>query len=299
MELEYQTAVIQFYDKLARYVNNHPSYQTKKDEILERINRKKQVFLGEKSYEQGPKKVLIMSHLPIGDQFTMIPAVRCMSILYDHILLVCKPHLAGQVHWFYRDDPSIELLKRDDSFSPNFGGTEWMEFEAKGYEYKGCFMHQKGGNKNSKECFYQRFYEDLGLSFESIHFSHAFRFIPPSYQTGIPNTPYILIHDHRNDSNPQSLIPDRLIKKHSKWIERDDSVSTQSATVLHLSGDEYRKYPHIALRQLIENAKELHLTTSSFFCMSHLLNLSNVEGLYFYNWNPSDYTDKPWVCVRE
>jgi hypothetical protein len=244
-----------------------------------------------KSY--ASKKLLLFPHQGMGDQFTMVGAVRYLSLLYDEILLVVRKIYLKAVKQMYSDDASIQYLEIDDvhDLSPNFGDTKKnqakiAEYEAQGYTYKGCVMQKKGWDRDYTN-FLRKFYTDLGLNF-SIRFDFGYIHMPTEEEKktalrkilGHLKT-YIFIHDHRYDTHHHTpLLLPKIQSDHFQFHPNDPNFY-QSDNILDYAG-------------VMENAQEIHIIGSSFFCMAHYLDLSKVGRLVLYKAHYPGYTDKIW-----
>lgn len=309
------------------YMEAHHEIQKYNDarwRMKEKINAfYSSTFREQKSY--GRKKLLFFPHQGMGDQLTMIGAVRYLSLFYDDILLVVSLPCIEAVKELYSDDPSIRFLQINNMYelSPNFGSQDNIKkvevFIEKGYEYKGCLMHSIGFN-NDYSNFYKRFYTDLGIPYH-IRFDFGHITYKYSDQESRKNrvlnglTHYIFVHDHRfvQHHDPR-IIPldittaERRTPKYNNVndlgvpIEWPPDYSEPKVSVFHPNDPAYSQSSNILdYISIMEDAKEIHIIDSSFYCLAHYLRLGNVERLVLYTREGNfynEYTNRQWEIVN-
>jgi len=84
--------------------------------VKQKINKLvKSTFMEEKNYIK--RNCYIISHLGLGDNITMIGAVRLLSIIYDTVNVFVKDKYIKNVSNFYMDDLSIKLISVDTTIN--------------------------------------------------------------------------------------------------------------------------------------------------------------------------------------
>jgi hypothetical protein len=251
-------------------------------------------FREQKSYTS--KKLLLFPHQGMGDQLTMVGAVRYLSLFYDQILLVVRDAYTESVQQIYSDDPSIDFKVINDIYdlSPNFGKKAFnrlliARYGDLGYEYKGCMMHHLKWN-GSYDNFHERFYLDLGLTW-SIR--EEFGYIARDRERERQKKKelvgsldrYIFIHDHRYtpQHNPR-LLPETLdVPADIPMFHPNDPRNKQSFNILDYC-------------TILEDAEEIHMVDSSFFCLCHYLNLDGKKlVVYGFQDGSVPYTRINWT----
>lgn len=179
------------------------------------------------------------------------------------------------VQFLYRDDTRITFLpiKSIYDFSPNF--SHQHEFGANldrinkyielGYIYMGCYMHKFNYNHNYPLPFYEIFYQDLGLDYNSTRWKFSLnRDIEreKNFYTQIaPKNKYIFVHDNI-DSNCFHKSKINIIS------ELEIFHPNKAAQISNIILD----YAYI-----IENAEELYIIDSSFYSLCNYLDLSKIK----------------------
>jgi hypothetical protein len=252
-------------------------------------------FKEKKSYHA--RKLLLFPHQGMGDQLTMVGAVRYLSMFYDKILLVVREPYFQSVRQMYSDDATIEFRIIDDiyDFSPNFGNKMFNRmlidsYCERGYEYKGCMMHNLEWN-GSYDRFHERFYTDLGLTWSiRSEFGHIVRDpvreLEQKKEIVGPLGRYIFIHDHRYtpQHNPR-LLPETLdlADRTLPLFHPNDPQQKQSSNILDYCA-------------ILEGAEEIHMVDSSFFCLCHYLKLDRKKlVVYGFQDGSVQYTSTEWT----
>ena len=218
------------------------------------------------------KKLLVFPHSGMGDYLTVFGAIRQLSLDYDEVKLVVVNKYLDSVKFMYRDDPTITFLpiERTEDFSPNFGNHRdyIKDYIESGYIYKGCFQHKIGFNHNYNTPipFWEIFYSDLDLDYNSYRWKFNFNrdLIRESnfYNQNKPDSSYVFIHHNSiNYIDFDYLSP--------KTLFNPDKCNVVSNIIMDYS-------------IIIENAEEIHILDSSFYCLCNYLDLSRVKQKVVY-----------------
>ena len=226
---------------------------------------------------ENEKKVIFIGHTEFGDQITVNGLIRYLSTCYDKVKITALPNRVKFIEYLYKDDPSIECMVETrlsfNEFLINVNIIEKIKEENKGWEIKSVGLV---GNINifDNNIFFNEFYSQLGMP---IDYRFKYNYIPRNKERELEvynkligdKYPYIFEHNKN----------DRLVVKSDEYyvystIEHEDS------------NDIFL----IDFSLIIENAIELHMSDSSFFCLSNYLDLSKVQRLVLYRRGSYDVT---------
>jgi hypothetical protein len=111
------------------------------------------------------KKVFVLTHLGLGDNILMIPAINYLSTKYDIVKVICKSMYKNDIKMIYSNKINIIVddYEDDKNISPLLG-FNIKEFEkiVEGYDILLCGLHI---NKSIKK-FPSDMYEHLSLDFD-------------------------------------------------------------------------------------------------------------------------------------
>ena len=233
--------------------------------------REKSLLKEQKGY--GIKKVVLYSHLGLGDMFWMNGAVRYLSTDYDEVLVVCKKINEKNVEAMYRDDPTIKLyiVYTDEDLKP------WEEkqkiFIDRGYTVLSC-----GFFSSRKEVVNLplSFYDDISLPH---HVRNTYFYIPESETSKELvkeyKEPYIVVHEE--SSGLKLPIVETLKKRGEKRLILDLNKNSYLRTEPEWEkAEKVVNRPILEYINLLENAEELHLIESSVYCLASHLDLRKV-----------------------
>lgn len=262
----------------------HPSPIIQSNTI-KTINHKFEYAINNKS-NQIPRqsfhkrKIYILPHGGMGDHITMIAAIRVYSVLYDEVVVGVRDKYALNVNQIFSDDPTIKIhsFMWPDSKDTCEPVTFLNTFRAQGYEILVpsvcCWGGQVGGKKaTSGQIFYRSFYEQCDLSYNLCRwqFSHINRDPIVEDQTfnhlQLNGIRYAFVHG--NDC-----------------VERTASSQTNLRIVKPVGN-------MIDLCKVIEEATEIYVMDSSFFCLCVILQLkASKKNVYVrHNSNVQAYKD--------
>lgn len=214
------------------------------------------------------RKIYILPHGGMGDHITMIAAVRVYSMMYDEVMVGVLNKYASNVRQIYADDPSIKV----HGFTLKGGKTTidpvpfLDSFRKQGYEILvpsvGCWGGQKGGKPPQPNlAFYRSFYDQCNLDYNICRpqFSHICRNLENEKQLSEKlnptHEPYAFVHG------------DNRVMKKATALTKLKIITPDGPMIDHCS--------------LIENATEIYVMDSSFFCLCCVLNLkAMVKNVY-------------------
>lgn len=229
------------------------------------------------------KKVVLYSHLGLGDMFWMNGAVRYLATDYDEVLVICKKRNEVNVRAMYSDDPSIKLFIIDDDSDLYPWHVKKSMFSDQGYKVLGC-----GGFSDREEPILynlpESFYDDIGIPFNVRRtYFHVPRTEAAIELAKIYTMPYIVIH--AESSVQKILLAEMLRSQGEKRLILDLNKNTYSRYSNPVEWDLAQNVigkPLLDYTVLIEGAAELHMIESSIYCMASHLDLSKVEKKVCY-----------------
>jgi len=245
----------------------------------------KSVLREQKGY--ALKRVVLYSHLGLGDMYWMNGAVRYLATEYDEVLVICKAKYRMNVEAMYADDPSIKLFIINDDADLHPWNVKQNMFSKNGYKILGCGWFS---DKQQPEVYNlpQSFYEDIGLSHD---IRTAYFYVPRTKEAkelaksiSDSGRPYILIHE---ESSVQKLPITALVKSTSdpNTLIMDFNKNPYNRQLNPVEWDLAEKVvgkPLTDYTYLIEGATELHMIESSIYCLASHLNLSKVTKKVCY-----------------
>lgn len=231
----------------------------------------------------APKKALIYTHLGLGDMYWMNGAVRYLATDYDEVYVFCKDRNKMNAKAMYEDDPTIKIVvvQSDDELQP------WPKqrkiFEEQGFTVFGCgFFANKPEHERKIYNLPICFYDDFGLpaSVRTAYFNVPYTKEAEELAAVYTSIPYILVHQQ---SSIKTLpIADNLLSRDILILDINMNHYPESHRFYELAAKAVNK-PMIEYTRLAENAVELHLIESSFYCLVSHLDLSNVQKKVCYD----------------
>jgi hypothetical protein len=230
-------------------------------------------------------KLLLYLHLGFGDLINMSGAIRHLSKTYQITITTLSNNLNNAKILF------------DDINDISFLVTEYF-YKDKKEEYdeiNKLYDNILKVGLHIKDCYSKKipifFYEQLNIDFSN----YKKKFIKKSIHNDnfelIKNTKYIFLHTMAsNYEYTPKIITDYLIICPNKNMYNKDHKFFELAQL-------FINLPFFEYTDIIENASELHLINSSFFCYSLLLDLkANIKKCYCRD-RPLDYLDNTWYYI--
>lgn len=252
----------------------------------------------QKNYKS--KKIVIVPHLGLGDMFTMVGAIRYLSIKYDQVITFAKSNNYGTVKKIFQDDITISVNEVvDDNHMIQQINKQYNNLD---YEIIKCGCHS-GKFYDPYGKFYDKFYENINLD-KKIRFSHFHIYHDLVYEKAIYDNLVVKVNKyvfvHFKESNPFSDF----------FKNMDDNIY-----IYHPNKNYYpegHKFHHVwdgyhnnivNYTTIIENASEVYLVDSSFFCLTTYLNLKATKKVLHHTgkYNILDYIhedeQKNWILI--
>ena len=229
------------------------------------------------------KRVVIYSHLGLGDMFWMNGAVRYLATDYDEVLVICKKRNEVNVKAMYADDPSIKLFIIDDDSDLHPWPLKKHIFSSQGYKVLGC----GGFSDREQPVLYnlpESFYDDIGIPFNiRTTYFHVPRTEKALELASMYQRPYIVVH--AESSVQKAAIGQLLMGNGETRLILDLNKNVYSRYTNPVEWDLAQKVvglPLLDYTSLIEGAAELHMIESSIYCMASHLDLSKVQKRVCY-----------------
>jgi len=235
----------------------------------------------QKGYAQ--KKALIYTHLGLGDMYWMNGAVRYLATDYDEVYVICKDRNKMNAKAMYEDDPTIKIVvvQSDDELQP------WPKqrriFEEQGFTVFGCgFFANKPEDERKIYNLPISFYDDFGLSssVRTAYFNVPYTAEAEELAAVYTSIPYVLIH--QQSSIKKLNIAEKFLSSMTLVLDINENHYPESHRFYELAAKAVNK-PMIEYTRLAENAVELHLIESSFYCLVSHLDLSRVQKRVCYD----------------
>ena len=229
------------------------------------------------------RKVVIYTHLGLGDMINMNGAIRYFATQYDEVLVICKERYKKEVSTMYSDNRKIFLcIVEDDSDLHPWNLTKEL-FKEQGYDVLGCGWFS-GKEKPAVYDIPHSFYDDLGVPREY----RVSYFGVPRLQESLAlatmfTVPYIVVHEESSIVKipiTQTLREQgetRLILDLNKNIYSKDTHPIEWALA-----EQVVNIPLFNLVCILEKAEELHMIESSVYCLAVLLDVSAVKKKIVY-----------------
>lgn len=257
------------------------TYKKYKKYSKRKTNKKKRNL-----YDGSKKsKVLVFTHLGLGDMFLINGAVNYLATKYDKVHLVCRNDNKNVVEDMYSDNSSIKLILVK-------GEADMAPWESKCQSYiKDGFDIKSGGEfsmKASKKIYDypNSYYDDMDIdrAVRKTHFHIPKREISKQLFETFKGRPYIVVH--QEFSNGKIPIVEELIKRGEKRLiinlnnnEIDKNKDPEGYIIAksYINRKSFSDYV-----DLFENADEIHLIDSSVYCFALHLNLDKVKRRLVY-----------------
>jgi hypothetical protein len=264
--------------------------------MCERIKYKIKNYFNPNLKKEYNKKCFIIPHPGIGDQITIMGAIRELSYRYDKVIVFCKNSQYKNVQELYNDDKDIEIISYiADGINCNEHNDIINEYKKNFFDIYLCMFFKNGLEskpiKNIKRHdelylkFWYNFYCDIGLDYTD---RYIYSYIPI---TENQNTLYDQISTWKGERKKYIFVHDTIdqycqISKLKNILCDEDivifSVNENYYNDTHKYFSYWKKYDNSIwdFKKVIENAYALYLVDSSFFCFASLLNLSHIKNKF-------------------
>jgi hypothetical protein len=238
----------------------------------------------QKGYAQ--KKALIYTHLGLGDMYWMNGAVRYLATDYDEVYVICKDRNKLNAKAMYEDDPTIKIVvvQTDEELQP--WHLKRRIFEEQGFTVFSCgFFANKPEHERKIYNLPISFYDDLGLpasvrtTYFNVPYTAEAEELAAVYKVGF-KMPYILIH--QQSSVKKINLAEKFLHSMILVLDINENHYPKSHNFYELAAKAVNK-PMLDYTRLAENATEIHLIESSFYCLISHLDLSCVQKKVCYD----------------
>jgi GNAT superfamily N-acetyltransferase len=241
--------------------------------IKKRINDLSVSTLNEqKGYAE--KVGLFVTHLGLGDLINMNGAIRYCATMVDKLFVVSKKRNAINIRDMFADDKRIEIFEcNDDDSDVGYiiaagtihGHTITNRF------LSGCWNGQRDYS-DLPNCFYKNM--KIPTDIKNIFFK-----CDRTGQLSLPDQPYIFTHNSSSFKTEVNLVSNWCINTTLTLDPNKNYYS--SGHKFYTIAESYVNKRIFAYLDLIENAEEVHVTDSSFYCISSFLELKAIKKVCY------------------
>jgi GNAT superfamily N-acetyltransferase len=260
-------------------------------------------------------KALVISHLLMGDQILMVPAVRYLSMIYDEVHVWSIKKFIEQIRLFYVDDPCIKVIECSDNWwrDPQFYLTNGLDgigvnaYQKNDIYAGGIHVEYVKGVTNVccdrvPYCFYghmglpHHIYWDYFHINQTITSHELLNMLGHDKSCGQESIPYVFIHAEIG-AGPLFTISEveaRLGQSHDDILFVDPNVNRYPPghhfyeIARKLVGHKINDYI-----QLMIHANYIYVSDSCFFCLAMQLGLKTPH-CYVKTRNPHTNYDYMW-----
>jgi GNAT superfamily N-acetyltransferase len=214
-------------------------------------------FQEQKGYSK--QEGLFLAHLGMGDMINMNGAIRYSALMVDKLYVISKHCYSKNSREMFRDDPCIEIIECNNDASDIVHILSTKKHENPNIRFILAGLWFKIRHRTNIPF---DFYDDLEFPYEIrkvfSHF-HTLNSLP------VPDIPYIFTH---SASSTTYGLPFENILDVNKILTIDPNRNYYPAghTWFDLA-ESYVNKPLLSYLNVIENASEIHVTDSSFYCL--------------------------------
>ena len=240
--------------------------------LKKRINERALSTLYEqKGYNE--KVGLFVGNMGMGDLIHLNGAMRYASIQVDHLFVVCRKMYVDKLKTMIGDDTCIEIVPCENHVNDVYEIKQ--RHEINGRKITNWFISGNWLNWNREYKYFSiEFYEDLRFPLEVRKL--FFHCNPVTDELPVPTIPYVFAHVTASDGkgisfeNPRNLL---VIDPNTNHYPEGHPY--------HELAKQYLDKDIFKYKSVIENAEEIHVTDSSFHCLTcYLKTKATVKNCY-------------------
>ena len=232
--------------------------------LKKRINQRVSSSLHEqKGYAE--RVGLFVGHMGMGDIINLNGAIRYASVQVDHLFVVCRKMFVDNLRSMIGDDPYIEIIPCENHVIDVFEIKNRKEIN--GRKITNWFISGNWLN-------WKRTYEDLPIPFyRDLQFpleirKSFFYYDRPANELSVPEVPYIFAHVTASSGSKINIENTRNL-----LIIDPNTNHYPEGHQFHNLAKQYVDKPIFTYGRVIENADEIHVTDSAFYCLACYLPL--------------------------
>lgn len=221
-----------------------------------------------------PRRALFLGHIGLGDQIGLIGAVRYLAMQYDELILVCASWNLESVSSFYSDCPSVKLWPVQQPYIVHPTDTSCGEIVPIDPEQftrvyrSGFYLFPRSHNfEDLPKCFYRDLELDPGIRHTHFHVpttKHA-----RGLYSWLSNRSYIFVQQ-KSSSDTTPIITWDI----DKVLTVDPNLNPYPpAHMWHPLAEMFVNQPFLSYKLILENAAEIHVVDSAFYCLACYLPL--------------------------
>ncbi|AYV84296.1 MAG: hypothetical protein Hyperionvirus21_30 [Hyperionvirus sp.] len=213
------------------------------------------------------KKIVVAAHWGLGDMFMMVGAIRYYSISYDQVITFCTQHNYSTVQKIFEDDPTIKI---DIGDFHEVNALLDGKYNNSDFKVVRCGYYIPWNNLGNE--FYNHFYQDINLDpsirFKYFHISRDLVCEKNIFDNTVGKVgKYIFTHD-KGDSPFGEYFKD----KEDMCVYHPNRNFYPEGHKYHHVWDGYHENI-VSYGTIIENASEIYVVDSSFWCFINFLNI--------------------------
>lgn len=226
--------------------------------------------------------IYIVAHLGLGDHIIANGYVRTITENYDRTYLFCKPHNMKNVGFMYRDEPKIRLIPSDDF------QMQW-------------FLNTNPQN-NYRVVGFKDYYKIAYAPGNTLHIDEIFYML-----AGVPfENKWKKFYVQRDLEREKQVFNELGLKEGDEYafIHEDHRKITRNIPKMKIIKSDM-KYSLFDYIYTIENATEIHVLNSSFFCLIDCLGI-NKNNMYLHqycepglDWQLTGTVTDKWIYLRD
>jgi len=206
------------------------------------------------------KAGVFLTHLGLGDLINMNGAIRYAALMVDKLYVICKTRNSKNVKEMFSDDSAIcivECMDDDQDLKAVISGLP--NITRNFFSGRLCGKHIS----TVPEDITVQFYDHLEFPREV---KHEFAYFHSNSPLDAPSIPYIFTHssssygtqlNFKNQWNINEILT--IDPNHNAYAP---------GHIWHDLAERYINRPILSYLKVIENAQEIHVTDSSFYCLS-------------------------------
>ena len=206
------------------------------------------------------KSGVFLTHLGLGDLINMNGAIRYAALMVDKLYVICKSRNAKNVREMFSDDSAItivECMDDDQDLKQVIYGLPNITRNFFSGRLCGKQISTTPGDITVE------FYDHLEFPREV---KHAFAYFHSNTPLDTPGIPYVFTHSS-SSYGTQLPFKDKWNTNEILTIDPNHNAYEPGHKWYDLA-ERYINRPILSYLKVIENAQELHVTDSSFYCLS-------------------------------
>jgi len=237
----------------------------------------------QKSYAKT--KAIIFTCPGVGDMITMNGAIRYYATYFDEVTIFSTNQSYKTVKPMFADDPSIVI---DHVADDHEARRKLHEYYLRNQDYTkfltGYYIQHRGWTRH----FYHDFYDEIKvprqIRFDYFYLNRDLDCEKNLYDQTVGKLngqPYVFIHDNLESERAKKILSDLLISDEICVYHPNRNVYENNPSHKYYSIWNGMKDNIINYATIIENASEIYIVDSSFFCLANYLQLKATRRVVY------------------